>query len=196
MPTSKNCKAKESNLESVLVPLEDIFRNIVFIHTAHFADQVVRRFTKHLTSADVELFQQDARLLLWELICKYINFSSCLEEDLVQIIDREMKRSQRNATRNREAIESLKTLQVGYSASPIEDLERFEIVCAVESELQSFSTQRERALRRLNGLGTFDQTPIKRVADDENVTRQTIRNWRTKAYCQLRQNKNLQSLVS
>jgi DNA-directed RNA polymerase sigma subunit (sigma70/sigma32) len=196
MPTSKNHKAKESNLKFVLIPLEDIFRRIVFIHIAHFADQAVRRFPRHSTSTDLELVQQDVRFHLWELICQYINFSTCLQEDVIQIIDREMKRSQRKDTRNRELIEDLKTLHLGYAASPMEDLERDEIVCAVETQLQSFSAQQERALRKLNGLGTFDQIPLQQVAEDENVTRQTVRNWRTRAYSQLRLNKNIQSLVS
>jgi hypothetical protein len=196
MPTPKNRKVKENGLKSMLIPLEDIFRRIVFIHAAHFADQAVRRLTRHLSSADLELVQQDARLLLWELICQSINFSACLQENVIQLIERDMKRSQRKATRNRELIQSLTVLHLGYAPSPLEELERDEIVCAVETELHRFSAQQERALRKLNGLGTFDKTSVQQVAEDENVTRQTIRNWRTKAYGQLRQNENNQSLVS
>jgi hypothetical protein len=196
MPTSKNHKVKEGELKSVLIPLENIFRRIVFVHAVHFTDQTVRRFTRHLNRDDLELAKQDARLLLWELICQSINFSACLQEDVVQLIERDMKRSQRTATRNRELIQSLTVLRLGYAPSPFEELERDEIVCAVETELHRFSAQQERALRKLNGLGTFDQTSLQQVAEDENVTRQTIRNWRRKACDQLRQNKDLQSLVS
>jgi DNA-directed RNA polymerase sigma subunit (sigma70/sigma32) len=80
--------------------------------------------------------------------------------------------------------------------SPSQLLEQQEMLQVVNKAYRNLNQPLAEVLERLTGLGDFEEHGVNEVAALKSVTRQTIRNWKNRAYEELKQDSDLQDLAS
>jgi RNA polymerase sigma factor (sigma-70 family) len=186
---------QERSLEPLLLLWEAVFKQLVFIEYAHLADNALTFYQGQTSQTELDDLRQDALAQLWEFIDETITCSDRFKKDAARVINTRLHQTRRSSLKQCEVAHELKKLNRDAAPSPSQHLEHLEITRILNEALQNLDRNRAKTIAKLHGLGDFDELRVNQVADDLNISRQTVRNRREKAYNQLRKNKNLQSLM-
>jgi RNA polymerase sigma factor (sigma-70 family) len=186
---------QERSLEPLLLLWEAVFKQLVFIEYAHLADNALTFYQGQTSQTELDDLRQDALVQLWEFIDETITCSDQFKKDAARVINTRLHQARRSSLKQCEVAHELKKLNHDAVPSPSQHLENLEITRILNEALQNLDRNRAKTIAKLHGLGDFDKLRVNQVADDLNISRQTVRNRRDEAYNQLRKNKNLQSLM-
>jgi RNA polymerase sigma factor (sigma-70 family) len=185
------------NLKTVLVLLEQLYKELLFLDCTHLIDEVVDVHKNLVSPDDVDDLRQDAQARLLEFIADAVRPPVDFKVTARRAIDSQLRRTRRLESNQRKVIQRLKNLSLTeIEQTPSRVVEQQEISQAVEKAFLNLNQPLAEVLGKLNGLGNFTKCGVNEVADQQQVTRQTIRNWRNQAIQKLKQNSNLKDLAS
>ena len=198
MDTSENQQPNQRNsVRSLLETWELIYKELLFLDCAHLADEVAYTHKRISKTCELDDLRQDARTQLWELIDLTVKQPKDFKRTARTAIDSHLKDSRRSSTSKSKLIDKFKSLgTTDVTLSPDQRLEQQEVRHILNEACSSLGQREFEVLSKLTGLGDFDKLEVTEVAAQERVSRQTINNWKKKAYRQLRQNPDLQDLAS
>jgi RNA polymerase sigma factor (sigma-70 family) len=192
----QNVLTERSNIRSLLELWQTLYKELLFLDCAHVVDEVVTAHEKFASLPEIEDLKQDAQTRLWEFIDAAVKPPTDFKKTARRVIDSQLRNTRRSSSNQQRVIFKLKQLSTtDLKLSPSQLLEQQEMLQVVNKAYRNLNQPLAEVLERLTGLGDFEEHGVNELAALKSVTRQTIRNWKNRAYEELKQDSELQDLA-
>ena len=179
----------------ILALWENFFRQVIFAECRPFVEEATKFYRKHATEAELEDVKQEALLQLWKSIEQNITVPRDFETKARRAVSCHIKRVSRFSKKQTGTAHQLSFLNAPVQL-PSDELEHQEMLSLMSQAFQNLGPAEAQTLKRRHGLDGFKKKTVAEIADSEQVSRQAIRKRENEALRKLRQDKNIQSLVS